>query len=317
MGKPAGSLQLSRRGRCCLHAVTIVTMLRLVIPKGSLEKQTLSLFEAADIRLLRGSDRDYHGTADDPRIDRFSLLRPQEIPRYVEEGFFDFGLTGLDWVEETGAMVETVAELPYTKGYVGATVKIVLAVAEGSGVRAASEIKPESRISTEYPNLTSRLFAELGIPVKIFVSYGATEAKVPEIVDAIVDVTETGSTLRRNGMRIVHTLLESPTLLIANSQAYADPSKKRALEEIKILLMGSIDAAGKVLVKLNVTERDLKSVLNELPSLKAPTVSKLAEEGFYAVETVVDRDVINLLIPTLKAKGASGIVELPITKIVD
>jgi ATP phosphoribosyltransferase len=292
-------------------------MLRLVIPKGSLEKQTLALFEAADIRLLRGSDRDYHGTADDPRIERFSLLRPQEIPRYVEEGFFDFGLTGLDWVQETGAKVETVAELPYTKGYVGATVKVVLAVADDSPVSRAVDIKPHSRVSTEYPNLTGRLFAELGIPVKIFVSYGATEAKVPGIVDAIVDVTETGSTLRRNGMRIIHTLLESPTLLIANPETYSDPAKRAALEEIKILLMGSIDAAGKVLVKLNVTGKDLDSVLGELPSLKAPTVSKLAEEGSYAVETVVDRSVVNLLIPTLKAKGASGIVELPITKIVD
>lgn len=292
-------------------------MLRLVIPKGSLEKQTLSLFEAADIRLLRGSDRDYHGTADDPRIERFSLLRPQEIPRYVEEGFFDFGLTGLDWVKETGAKVETVAELPYTKGYVGATVKVVLAVAGDSEISSAADIQPDSRISTEYPNLTSRLFSELGIPVKIFLSYGATEAKVPGIVDAIVDVTETGSTLRRNGMRIIHTLLESPTLLIANPGAFADSAKRRALEEIKILLLGSLDAAGKVLVKVNVTERDLPAILAELPSLKAPTISKLAEEGFYAVETVVDRNLINLLIPSLKAKGASGIVEIPISKIVD
>lgn len=292
-------------------------MLRLVIPKGSLEKKTLALFEAADIRLLRGSDRDYHGSVDDPRIERFSLLRPQEIPRYVQEGFFDFGLTGLDWVEETQAKVEKVAELPYTKGYVGATVKIVLAVADGSPFTRAEDIQPESRISTEYPNLTGRLFSQLAIPVRIFLSYGATEAKVPGIVDAIVDVTETGSTLRRNGMRIIHTLMESPTLLIANPESYADPAKRRALEEIKILLMGSIDAAGKVLVKLNVTESDLPAVLSELPSLQAPTVSKLAEEGFYAVETVVSRSVINLLIPTLKAKGASGIVELPITKIVD
>ncbi|MGI8426908.1 MAG: ATP phosphoribosyltransferase [Actinomycetota bacterium] len=292
-------------------------MLRLVIPKGSLEKQTLALFDAADIRLVRGSDRDYHGTVDDPRIEKFSLLRPQEIPRYVEEGFFDLGLTGLDWVQETGAKVETVAELPYTKGYVGATVKIVLAVAESSSVTEASQIEPQSRISTEYPSLTKRLFSELGIPVKIFLSYGATEAKVPEIVDAIVDVTETGSTLRRNGMRIVHTLVESPTLLIANPASYADAAKRKALEEIKILLMGSIDAAGKVLVKMNVNEMDLARVLAELPSLKAPTLSKLAEEGIYAVETVVSRRVINLLIPTLKSCGATGIVELPITKIID
>jgi ATP phosphoribosyltransferase len=292
-------------------------MLRLVIPKGSLENQTLDLFESADIRLIRGSDRDYHGTVDDPRIDRFSLLRPQEIPRYVEEGFFDVGLTGLDWVEETGAKVEVVAELPYSKGYVGMLVRVVLAVSDRSSVTKALEIEAGSRISTEYPNLTRRLFQELGIPVKIFTSYGATEAKVPEIVDAIIDVTETGSTLRRHGMRIIHTLLESPTLLIANPAAWAEPEKRQALEEIKILLMGAIDARGKVLVKLNVQEADREAVISVIPSLKAPTVSKLAEEGYYAIESVVEKKVINTLIPTLKARGANDIIELPITKIVD
>ncbi|HEX2259732.1 MAG TPA: ATP phosphoribosyltransferase [Actinomycetota bacterium] len=292
-------------------------MLRLVIPKGSLENQTLALFESADIRLIRGSDRDYHGTVDDPRVDRFSLLRPQEIPRYVEEGFFDVGLTGLDWVEETGAKVEVVAELPYSKGYVGGKVKVVLAVSDHSQITSASEIEAGSRISTEYPNLTRRLFQELGIPVKIFMSYGATEAKVPEIVDAIVDVTETGSTLRRHRMRIIHVLLESPTLLIANPASYADPEKRQALEELKILLMGAIDARGKVLVKLNVHEEDREDVLSVIPSLKAPTVSKLAQEGFYAIESVVEKSVINTLIPTLKARGANDIIELPITKIVD
>jgi ATP phosphoribosyltransferase len=290
---------------------------RLVIPKGSLENQTLALFESADIRLIRGSDRDYHGTVDDPRVDRFSLLRPQEIPRYVEEGFFDVGLTGLDWVEETGAKVEVVAELPYSKGYVGGKVKVVLAVSDHSKITSASEIEAGSRISTEYPNLTRRLFQELGIPVKIFMSYGATEAKVPEIVDAIVDVTETGSTLRRHRMRIVHVLLESPTLLIANPASYADGEKRQALEELKILLMGAIDARGKVLVKLNVHEEDREDVLSVIPSLKAPTVSKLAQEGFYAIESVVEKSVINTLIPTLKARGANDIIELPITKIVD
>jgi ATP phosphoribosyltransferase len=153
--------------------------------------------------------------------------------------------------------------------------------------------------------------------VKIFLSYGATEAKVPEIVDAIVDVTETGSTLRRHRMRIIHVLLESPTLLIANPASYADPEKRQALEELKILLMGAIDARGKVLVKLNVHEEDREDVLSVIPSLKAPTVSKLAQEGFYAIESVVEKSVINTLIPTLKARGANDIIELPITKIVD
>lgn len=288
-----------------------------MIPKGSLENQTLALFEAADIRLMRGSDRDYHGTVDDPRLDSFSLLRPQEIPRYVEEGFFDVGLTGLDWVMETGSKVETIAELAYSKGYVGGIVSVVLAVSDRSGITKAEEIPPGSRISTEYPNLTKRLFEELGIPVKIFVSYGATEAKVPEIVDAIVDVTETGSTLRRNRLRIIHTLLKSPTLLIANPASWADPGKRQALEELKILIFGAVDARGKVLVKLNVKEEDLERVLEVIPALTAPTVSKLAHQEGYAIESVVPKSKINVLIPTLKAKGATGILELPITKIVD
>ncbi|MGH2732711.1 MAG: ATP phosphoribosyltransferase [Actinomycetota bacterium] len=292
-------------------------MLKLVIPKGSLEAQTLALFEAADIRLVRGSDRDYHGTVEDPRIERFSLLRPQEIPRYVEEGFFDLGLTGLDWVEETGARVEMVGELPYSKAYVEGKVRIVLAVAERSGITEPAQIKPEGRISTEYMNLTRRYFERLGIPVKIFLSYGATEAKVPEIVDAIVELTDTGSTLRRHGMRIIDTLLESPTLLIANPASYADPLKRRAIEDLKILLLGAVHARGKVLVKLNVKEPDLAAVLSVLPSMKAPTVSRLAGEGFYAVETVVSKSQINTLIPTLKAGGAMDILEIPIAKIVE
>ena len=299
------------------RAVSILKMLRFVIPKGSFEEKTLALMDAADLRIVRGSDREYHGTVDDPRIDRISLLRPQEIPSYIEEGFFDMGLTGLDWVEETGAKVEVLAELPYTKSYIGGKVKVVLAVSEAAGMERAEELAPDSRVSTEYPNLTKRFFDELGIPVKIFLSYGATEAKVPEIVDAIVDVTETGSTLRRNGMKIVATLLESPALLIANPESFADPAKRTAMQEIKILLLGAISASGKVLVKMNVKESDLRAVVAVLPSMEAPTISRLAEEGFLAIETVVARTEINTLIPTLKAKGATGILEIPITKIVD
>lgn len=292
-------------------------MLRLVIPKGSLEEQTFALFEAADIRLVRGSDREYHGRAEDPRVERFSLLRPQEIPRYVEEGFFDLGLTGLDWVQETDAKVEVVAELRFAKASVGGVARVVLAVGETSGISDPRQIPAGSRISTEYPNLTKRYFEELGIPVKIFVSYGATEAKVPEIVDAIVDATETGATLRSHGMKIIDTLLESPALLVANAASYANDEKRRAMEEITILIQGAIAARGNVLVKLNVSEADLQSVLGVLPALKSPTVSKLAGTGFYAVETVVAKIQINLLIPKLKERGASDILELPITKIVE
>ncbi len=291
-------------------------MLKLVIPKGSLEEQTLALLEAADLRVRRGSSRDYHGTVDDDRIERLSLLRPQEIPRYVEEGFFDIGITGRDWVEETGSKVATLAELIYAKGGPGHPVRIVLAVPASSAAEKAADLPPGSRISTEYPELTRRHFERLGIDVKVFVSYGATEAKVPEIVDAIVDVTETGGTLRAHGMKIIETLMESEVLLIANEASHADPEKRRAMDDITVLLRGAMDAQGRVLIKLNVSEDRLKELLEFLPAMKAPTVSPLAGEGGYAVETVVEKRVVNRLIPELKAHGATDILEIPISKIV-
>ena len=291
-------------------------MLRLVIPKGSLEEQTLALLEAADLPVRRASDRDYHGTVDDPRIDRVSILRPQEIPRYVEEGFFDLGVTGRDWIEETEADVEIVSELSYSGRAGGGVVRIVLAVAGDSSVERADQLPPESKISTEYPTITQRTFEKLGIPVRIFTSYGATEAKVPEIVDAIVELTETGSTLRRHGMRIVETLLESQTVLIANRAAHADPAKRQAIRDLETLLTGALAARGKVLVKLNVSEDNLDKVLEILPAMKSPTVSRLSQEHDFAVETVVEKSRINTLIPQLKDRGATDIIELPISKIV-
>ncbi len=290
-------------------------MLKLVLPKGSLERATMELFEAADLKVLRGSDREYRGSIEDPRIDSVAVLRPQEIPIYVEDGFFDIGVTGEDWIAETGSQVVNVTALDYSK-QTDRPVKIVLAVPRESGVTEVQQIKPESRISTEFPNLTKAYFEKLGIPVRIFLSYGATEAKVPEIVDAIVDLTETGSTLRRHGMEIIDVLLESRTQLIANPAAYEDPAKRRAIEELTILLRGAVDARGRVLVKLNVGATDLEEVVALLPAMRAPTVSALAEEGFYAVETIVPKSSINILIPKLKAAGAEDIVELPITKIV-
>ncbi len=290
-------------------------MLKLVLPKGSLERATMELFEAADLKVLRGSDREYRGSIEDPRIDSVAVLRPQEIPIYVEDGFFDIGVTGEDWIAETGSQVVNVTALDYSK-QTDRPVKIVLAVPRESGVTEVQQIKPESRISTEFPNLTKAYFEKLGIPVRIFLSYGATEAKVPEIVDAIVDLTETGSTLRRHGMEIIDVLLESRTQLIANPAAYEDPAKRRAIEELTILLRGAVDARGRVLVKLNVGATDLDEVVALLPAMRAPTVSALAEEGFYAVETIVPKSSINILIPKLKAAGAEDIVELPITKIV-
>ena len=290
-------------------------MLKLVLPKGSLERATFELFEAADLKVTRGSDREYRGRIDDPRIDSVAVLRPQEIPTYVEDGFFDIGVTGEDWVAETGAQVAKVTALDYSK-QTDLPVKIVLAVPRESGITEPGQIKPDSRISTEFPNLTKSYFERLDIPVRIFLSYGATEAKVPSIVDAIVDLTETGATLRRQGLEIIDVLLESRTQLIANPAAYADPAKREAIDELTILLRGAIDARGRVLVKLNVDATNLDSVVRLLPAMRAPTVSALTEEGFYAVETIVPKKSINVLIPQLKSVGAEDIVELPITKIV-
>lgn len=290
-------------------------MLKLVIPKGSLEAQTLALFEQADLSVRRGSDRDYHGSIDDPRIDRVSILRPQEIPRYIEEGFFDLGVTGLDWVEETESEVEVLSGLSYS-GRAGGVARIVLAVPRETPVERADQMPADARISTEYPTITKRAFEKLGIPVRIFLSYGATEAKVPEIVDAVVEVTETGSTLRRSGLKIIETLLESQTVLIANRAAAADPAKRQAMADIQMLLLGAMAARGRVLVKLNVAEVDLEQVLGILPAMKAPTISKLTAGDSYAVETVVEKSQINRLIPQLKERGAADIVELPISKIV-
>src|ERR671916_1947345 len=236
-------------------------MLKLVLPKGSLEKATLELFEAADLKLWRGSERDYYGNIDDPRILSVAILRPQEIPTYVEDGYFDIGVTGEDWVAETGADVVKVTPLEYSK-QTDRPVKVVLAVPRDAGITEPQQIKPDSRISTELPNITRRYFERLGIPVKIFLSYGATEAKVPEIVDAIVDLTETGSTLRRHGMEIIDVILESRTLLIANVTSYEDAGKRKAIDELTILLRGAIDARGKVLVKLNVGRDQLDAVVD-------------------------------------------------------
>jgi ATP phosphoribosyltransferase len=290
-------------------------MLKLVIPKGSLERATFDLFEAADLKIGRASDREYRGTINDPRISSVAILRPQEIPTYIEDGFFDVGVTGEDWIAETGAEVVKVTALEYSK-QTDLPVKIVLAVPRDAGIARAEDVKPGSRISTEFPNLTKAYFEKLGIPVKVFLSYGATEAKVPEIVDAIVDLTETGSTLRRHGMEIVDVLMESRTQLIANPAAYEDRTKRKAIEELTILLKGAVDARGKVLVKLNVNSDRLSEVIATLPAMRAPTVSQLSESGFYAVETIVAKSEINTLIPQLKAMGAADIIELPVTKIV-
>ncbi len=290
-------------------------MLKLVIPKGSLEEQTLRLFEAADLAVRRSSTRDYHGSIDDDRIERVSVLRPQEIPSYVNDGLFDLGITGEDWIAETGSDVEILTPLRYAKGGTGHGTKIVLAVPNEHPANSAKEMPEGSRISTEFLRLTERYFENLGISVKVVWSYGATEAKVPEIVDAIVDVTETGSTLRAHGMRIIETLMTSDPVLVANRESAADPAKRAAMDDIVTLLRGALEAEGKVLIKLNVSQEALDAVLAVVPSMKAPTVSPLSEGGF-AIETVVEKARVNRLIPELKAAGASDILEIPISKIV-
>ena len=290
-------------------------MLRLVLPKGSLEQQTLRLFEEADLRVRRGSDRDYHGTIDDERIERVSLLRPQEIPVYVQDGLFDLGITGQDWIAETSADVEVLTTLSYAKSGTGHGTSVVLAVPAEHPANRASEMPPGSRISTEFERLTKRFFDDLGIEVHVVWSFGATEAKVPEIVDAIVDITETGSTLRAHGMKIIETLMTSEPVLVANRDASTDHAKRAAMQDVVTLLLGALSAEGRVLIKLNVGEAELAQVLEVVPSMKSPTVSKLQEGGF-AIETVVEKVEVNRLIPLLKARGASDILELPISKIV-
>lgn len=290
-------------------------MLKLVIPKGSLEQQTLRLFEEADLRVRRGSDRDYHGTIDDERIERVSLLRPQEIPLYVQDGLFDLGITGQDWIAETAADVDVLTRLSYAKSGSGHGTKVVLAVPADHPANSAKEMPPGSRISTEFESLTKRYFEDLGIDVHVVWSFGATEAKVPEIVDAIVDITETGSTLRAHGMKVIETLMTSEPALVANREAAADPVKRGAMDDITTLLLSALRAEGRVLIKMNVGEADLQQVLEVVPAMKSPTVAQL-QEGGYAIETVVEKAQVNRLIPLLKAHGATDILEIPISKIV-
>ncbi|MXV97436.1 MAG: ATP phosphoribosyltransferase [Acidimicrobiaceae bacterium] len=290
-------------------------MLKLVLPKGSLEKSTLELFEAADLPVRRSSDVAYKASVADPRIDDVRILRPQEIPVYIADGLFDIGITGRDWVEETGSEVVSLGELQYSKA-TSLPIRVVLAVADGSSYQSVADLPQGVRVSTEYPALTRRFFADAGIEAQIALSYGATEAKVPDIVDAVVEITETGRALRAAGLRIIDTLLTSYTELIAHPAAAADAGKRHAMGQIYTLLQGVLEARGKVLVKLNVGADALDDVIEILPAMKAPTVNELFQGAGYAVETVVPRSEINILIPALRDLGASDIVEMPISKIV-
>jgi ATP phosphoribosyltransferase len=291
-------------------------VLSLVLPKGSLEKATLELFDAADLAVRRGSDRDYHASIDHPGIERVRFLRPQEIPQYVEQGLFDLGITGRDWITETGAEVASLGELKYSKATTD-PVRVVLAVPEGAPWQSVADLPEGVRISTELPAMTGRYLEANGVKAMVIPSHGATEAKVPDIVDAIVDLTETGSSLRRNGLRILDTLLTSYTELVANTDAYADVDKRAAMEDIALLLQGAIRARGNVLLKLNVPTARLQAVTEMLPAMSSPTITALARGDMNAVETVVPKGGVNTLIPALKAAGARDILELPISKIVE
>jgi ATP phosphoribosyltransferase len=292
------------------------TLLSLVVPKGSLERATLDLFDAADLTVRRSSERDYHASIDDPRIERVRFLRPQEIPAYVEQGLFDFGITGRDWITETGADVASLGELQYSKS-TSDPVRVVLAVPATVPWQTAADMPEGVRISTEFPALTRRYLEARGVKAVVIPSYGATEAKVPDIVDAIVDLTETGASLHRNGLRILDTLLTSYTELIANHDAYADPVKREAMEDVALLLRGAIQARGSVLLKLNVSATDLAAVNGILPAMSSPTITSLARGDMHAVEAVVPKRGVNTLIPALKAAGGRDILEIPISKIVE
>lgn len=290
--------------------------LRIVLPKGSLERATLELFEAADLAVSRSSEVDYRGSIADDRVAEVRILRPQEIPVYVADGLFDLGITGRDWIEERGAQVVTLGELAYSKATAN-PVRVVLAVAGDSPVHSVADLVGHRvRVSTEYPELTRRTLAAHGVDAEISLSYGATEAKVPDIADCVVEITETGRALRASGLRVIDTLLVSRTELIANPVSAADPAKRHAMSQLQTLLAGALEAREKVLVKLNVPSDRLDAVVAVLPSMRAPTVSELSGRTGYALETVVNKADINTLIPALKDEGATDILELPLSKIV-
>ena len=289
-------------------------MLKIVLPKGSLETATLALFDAADLTVVRSSSVEYKASIDDPRVDSVRILRPQEIASYVQEGLFDIGITGRDWIEETSSDVVSLGELRYSKA-TSQPVRVVVAVADSSPAQTGKDLKDGVRVTTEYPEMTRRYFAERGIKADIRLSYGASEAKIPDIADCVVDITETGRALRASGLRIIDTVLTSYTELIANKESFADPVKRHAMQQIMTLLTGTLEARDKVLLKLNVAESSLDAVLALLPAAKSPTVSRLAS-GDVAVESVVPKRGINTLIPDLIDAGASDLLEIPISKII-
>ncbi len=287
-------------------------LLRIGLPSGSLQEPTLALFAKAGYH-ISGASRSYKPAIDDPEIG-LRLLRAQEISRYVEEGFLDAGLTGRDWIEENASSVEVLGDLPFSKA-TSAPTRWVLAVPEGSPFHTVQDLAGK-RIATEAVGLTRRYLARQGVEAHVEFSWGATEVKVPDLVDAIVDITETGSSLRANNLRVLATLMESYPQLIANRAAWTDPWKKDKLSRLLILLQGALAARDKVGLKMNFPKNDLQKLLTALPSLREPTVSPLAQPEWVAVETIIDETVVRDLIPQLKLLGAEGIIEYPLNKVV-
>lgn len=287
--------------------------LKLGIPKGSLEANTIDLFKRAGWHITYDS-RSYFPDIDDDEI-TCTLVRAQEMPKYIEDGTFDLGLTGRDWIVENDSDVVVVHDLVYSKTSMKQA-RWVLVAREDSPIKSIEDMEGK-KISTELVNFTKRYFKEKNINVHVEFSWGATEAKVIEgLVDAIVDITETGSTIRANKLKIIAELMKTNTQLIANREAWEDPWKKRKIEQIKTLLIGSLQAVGKVGLKLNVSKENLGRVILLLPSLKAPTISGLFSEEWFAVETIVDANIVRDLIPLIQEVGAEGIIEYPLNKLI-
>ena len=287
--------------------------LKLGIPKGSLENATIELFRKAGFH-IQASSRSYFPVIDDPEIECM-LIRAQEMARYVEDGVLDAGLTGFDWIQESGAKVVKIADLVYSKQSFG-KVRWVLAVPEASPVKTVKDLEGKI-IATELVEATKKYLRKNGVKAKVEFSWGATEVKPPDLADAIVEVTETGSSLRANKLRIVEELFTSNTQLVANKAAVADSWKAQKLADIKMLLEGAIAALGKVGLILNVERKNLDAVIAILPALKNPTISPLADDKWVAVNTILDETTVRTIIPRLKQAGASGIVEYPLNKIIE
>ena len=286
--------------------------LMLGLPKGSLEDSTIKLFSKAGYQISKSS-RSYRPAFDDSSLDgRF--LRAQEVSLYVENGYFDCGLTGQDWVKENSSDIIEVCDLIYSRAS-NRRSKWVLAVPEDSDIKTIKDLRGK-RIATEIVNITNNFFKENGVIADVEFSWGATEMKVPDLVDAIVDLTETGNSLRANKLRIVETLLTTNTVFIANKEAMKDPWKKKKIETIALLLTSALEAASKVGLKLNIELDKLDSILTDLPSLRKPTINKLADEKWVAIDTIIDETIVREIIPELKSRGAEGIVEYPLNKVV-